>query len=52
MTVKEMIKDLLECNLESEVFIKLNSDQYRFTKTEDFKIVDYIGCVAIEEVTE
>lgn len=51
MTVKELIINLLECNMSSEVSIELKTDQNSsYTIAESFRVVDYVGGVVIEEV--
>lgn len=50
MTVKDLIKDLLECDMDSEVSIAvLNAQNGTYTLIERFRVVDYVGGCVIEE---
>lgn len=49
MTVKELIMELLECDMDSEVSIALETDKSNlYTRAERFKVFDCIGGVIIE----
>lgn len=51
MTVREMIKELLECDMDLEVTIELETDPNSiYTIAENFKIVNYGSGVVIQEL--
>lgn len=54
MTVRELIKELLNCNLDADVTIEVKSDQDRlYTVVDKFHVFDYnVSGVVIEEVTD